>query len=181
MIWGGPISHHFGHQIADYSNRLLRAVIELPDLPVAFATKPEYGMTTIDEAPRYFRQILDWFGLDRSRRRLITGPSIADELVVFPQAEQLPQPGPSIATLDRLDALSHRRLGDCSRASGGTIYVSRAGHISRFAGEAYLEKALEAAGVTVIRPETLELAAQLRRYHDAERLLFAEGSAMHTL
>src|SRR5262245_5235752 len=44
VAWGGPIVRHFGHQLADFSMRLPHTVDRRPDLPLAFATKPDYGI-----------------------------------------------------------------------------------------------------------------------------------------
>jgi hypothetical protein len=44
-----------------------------------------------------------------------------------------------------------------------------------------LDRAFRAAGATVIRPESLPVADQLRTYASHETLVFSEGSALHGL
>jgi hypothetical protein len=180
MAWGGAIADAFGHQVADFSTRLLATRRLRPDLPIAFATRPDLGYTDMASAPGYFRAILDWLGVPPERVRVITEPTLVSELIVVPQAEQLSGPGPDTAYLDALDRIADERLGPPVR-DDRLLYVSRAGMEARFAGESYLEDALRSAGVQVLRPETLPLAEQLRNYRAASSVVFAEGSALHTL
>ncbi len=181
LAWGGGIDPVFGHQIADFSARLLATMLARPELPIAFATKPEFGWRTIDEAPGFFRAILDWFGLPSERVHIVNEPTIVGELFVAPQAEQLYGPGPDAAYLEALDELTVRRLGEPPAGSDVPLYVSRAGISTPFAGEAYLERALEAAGARVMRPESHALLTQIRTYRDSRHIIYAEGSALHTL
>jgi hypothetical protein len=180
MAWGGAIVDAFGHQVADFSARLLATLQARPDLPIAFASRPDLGYADLASAPGYFRAILEWLGVAPDRVRIVTAPTRPAELFVAPQAEQLSGPGPGTAYLDALDAHADERLGP-SAHDGGLLYVSRAGMEARFAGEPYLEELLRAAGVRVLRPETLALAEQLRSYRAAAALVFAEGSALHAL
>lgn len=186
LAWGGGIVWHFGHQIADFSMRLLPTLVARPDAVVAFASHPRMGIHAIDSAPTYFQEILNWFGVTPARVVLIDRPTLVEQLFVAPQAEQLSRPnprnpgaevGPSAAHLDMLDELTGIRFGATPRT--GSVYVGRSGQHARFAGEAFLERTLEATGVTVMRPETMPLSQQLRVYVSAERLVFAEGSAIH--
>lgn len=180
MAWGGAIVDAFGHQVADFSMRLLATTLARPELPVAFASRPDLGYDRLDAVPGYVREILGWFGVPPEDVRLITVPTRVPELFVVPQAEQLSGPGPSALYLDTLDELAERRLGPLDR-DGRLLYVSRAGMEARFAGEPYLEDALRRAGVRVMRPETIPLAEQLRNYREADDVVVAEGSALHAL
>ncbi len=179
--WGGPLVRHYGHQIADFSTRLLAAARAYPDLDVLFATKPGFGWQAIADAPPWMRAILDWFGIDVARCRIVDEPICVRALVVAPQAEQVGGPGPDETYLDALLENTERQLGGLPSVTDTVVYVSRAGMSSRFAGEAYLEEVLIGAGVQVLRPEAVSLPEQLRTYHAARRLIFAEGSALHTL
>lgn len=183
VAWAGGIVGHFGHQIADFSARILPTLVTWPDAVLVFAVKPESGMPSWETVPRFFQEIVAWFGLDPQRLRIVSRPTLASRLLVAPQGEQFGalcgDVGPSAEYLDALDALVCRRLGKGDRR--GAVYVSRAGQRVRFAGETEIEKALSRAGVEVFRPETVPLREQLRRYAGAERLIFAEGSAVHGL
>ncbi len=127
------------------------------------------------------RSILEWFGIDIARCRIVHEPVRVGKLVVAPQAEQVGGPGPDVGYLDALLENAERHLDGLPEATDGVVYVSRAGMSSRFAGEGYLEEVLAQAGLHVLRPETVPLHDQLRTYHAASRLIFAEGSALHTL
>lgn len=177
--WMGPISDHFGHQIADFSMRIMPALYHCPDARLIFSSHPRNGFVFFTRVPRFFAQILEWFEIPKPNVSLVSVPTIFDELLVLPQAEQPGGPGPSASHLDVMDAFISRKPPVL--ASRSTLFVSRAGQAARFAGESFLENALSAAGVTVIRPELLTLPEQLRAYRSADTLLFSEGSALHSL
>ncbi|SER04717.1 glycosyltransferase family 61 protein [Thalassovita taeanensis] len=62
------------------------------------------------------------------------------------------------------------------------VFVSRAGLAregARFVLEAEIDRNMRAQGYTVIHPEMLGAAEQLRHYADAHQLVFSEGSALH--
>jgi len=173
--WAGPICAHFGHQIIEFSMRLMPTLTHDRDVRFLFAVPPSGRYGTIAATPPYFRAILDWFGITPARCHVTTTPLLVEELVVAPQAEQLGGPVPKAEHLDAMDRHTLEQLG--TRERQGAVYVSRAGVATRFAGEDVLESALSASGVEVIRPETLPLRAQLRTYASAQLLIFAEGSA----
>jgi hypothetical protein len=180
LAWGGAIADAFGHQVADFSTRLLATVAARPELPITFASRPDLGYADVPSAPAYFSAILEWLGVPAEQVHVITSPTRVAELFVAPQAEQLSGPGPGAPYLDALDALAQERLGR-PEPDERLLYVSRAGMEARFAGERYLEEVLRTAGVSVMRPETVPLADQLRQYRNASDLVFAEGSALHAL
>jgi hypothetical protein len=156
--------------------RLLPTVAKHGRLPVLFATKPERsGIRSIQDVPPFMKAVWDWFGVEEPR--LVNGPTLVKDLLVEPQVEQLGGPGPSSQDLDQLDDHVDRRLGPLRRIRAA--FVSRVGQVGRVAGERYIEQAMHAAGVTVIRPETLDLTTQLRTYAAADLLIFSEGSAIH--
>lgn len=64
---------------------------------------------------------------------------------------------------------------------GKVVYVSRSALTTKgcHAGETYLCSVLQQLGVSVIWPEAMPLREQLQRYAGAEKLVFAEGSALH--
>jgi hypothetical protein len=183
VAWGGPIYGHFGHWISEFTSRLLPTLAEMPDVRFAHSMREDFcdRWASWDEAPAFFRGILEWYGIAGDRVELITEPTLVERLVVAPQAEQFRGPGPEPWYLDLLDAHTRMRLGEVEQS--GSLYVSRAGVHARFAGEAYLEHALAASGVTVVRPEDFPLGSLnlLRDYASAEDLIFAAGSAIHSL
>ncbi len=174
--WGGPIVRHFGHQVADFSMRLLGTAMKHPGVPMVFSSHPRMRITSVQDVPGFVRDVWEWCGISHQDILVVTEPTEARELVVEPQAEQIGH-GPDHRHLDMLDDLTLQRLGTVDPIPA--VYVSRAGVRARFAGEAYIEQVLTASGVTVVRPETLPLSEQLRLYASAQRLIVAEGSALH--
>jgi hypothetical protein len=174
LAWGGAITPHFGHQIIDFSTRLLPTLAEIPDARFAFST---WSVRETDKASPVLRSVLEWYGIPDERVDLISEPTLVERLAVARQAEQPLGPGPEPWYLDLLDEHAQSRLGRIEKS--GSLYVSRAGQAARFAGEEYLERALQEAGFRALRPETVSLEEQLRAYAGAESIVFAEGSAIH--
>jgi hypothetical protein len=181
VAWGGAVFAHFGHQIADFTTRLLPSLDEKPDLQFAFSARENFcdQYSSWENIPAFFPQILGWYGIPADRVHLIMEPTVVERLVVSPQAEQVHGPGPEPWYLDLLDANTRSRLGEVER--DGSLYVSRANQLGHFAGEAYIEKVFKDVGFRVLRPETVSIKEQLRAYTSAESIVFAEGSALHGL
>jgi hypothetical protein len=183
--WGGAVAAsqgqlHYGHQIADFSTRLLPTLAEMPDSRFAFGVREELGheIGAFEKLPAYFHEILDWYGIDGERVDIVAEPVLAERLAVAPQAEQFGGPGPEPWYLDLLDAHTRSRLGQVEPS--GSLYASRATQPSRFAGERYLESVLEQAGFRPFYPETFTLEEKLRALAGAESIIFAESSGLHT-
>lgn len=180
VAWAGAATAHFGHQVADFSTRILPTLREWPEATFAFAVRTGDGINSLAETPRFFREILEWFSVPPERVRILSRPTLARRVLVAPQAEQVLGlgEGPPVPRwyLDALGDIAHRRLGRVRR--GGTVFVSRSRQIKRLAGEVELETALARCGVEVFRPEEHPLPTQLARYAGADRLIFSEGSAV---
>ena len=174
--WAGPTTFHFGHQIADFSMRLLPTLREWQDAMFLFGTH-ESSIRYLQHAPQFFLDLLAWFGINHEQVHLARDPVLVSSLYVAPQAEQFGGPGPSPDYLDALDVLTLARLGEITRRN--TVFISRAATDRPVAGEAYLENRLRAIGITIVHPETLPLWDQLRVYASAEMVVFTEGSALH--
>lgn len=174
--WCGPILHHFGHQIADFSTRILHISKIYPDAKLLF-----FPYSTDIKRPNFstLTAILNWYGIDANKIEIITQPTFAKNLLVAPQAEQLMNYGPSSEYLDLLDENTERQLH--RKPKQKAVFVSRAGMLARFAGETYLEGMMKKMGIRVIRPETMLLEQQLAEYEASEHLIFSEGSALHAL
>lgn len=178
-MWGGAIVNHFGHLVSEFSMRLLPSLVERPGHPIAFATHPSYPYRTVDDLPAYVRGIHAWVGIEPGGALLVTRPTLFRRLSVCPQPEMLHGAPPTARHLDRMDALTARRLGARPPVRPGVTYVSRAGARHGVAGEAFIEQVVREAGAHVVRPEGLPVADQLRAYATAETLLYAEGSTAH--
>jgi hypothetical protein len=179
IAWGGAIAYLFGHQIADFSTRLLPTLDAIPDARFAYSMRENFAdrYRTWEGTPAYFRDLLGWYGIGPDRVDLIAEPTLVERLAVAPQAEQYHGPGPEPWYLDLLDAHVAGRLGNVEQ--NGSLYVSRAGQRPRFAGESYLESVFAAIGFKVLRPETVPIEEQVRAYFSVEEIVFAGGSAIH--
>ncbi|MCG3168964.1 MAG: hypothetical protein CALGDGBN_00474 [Pseudomonadales bacterium] len=178
LAWCGPVCDHYGHQVADFSSRILPYKF-LDDIYYCFANRFSDGFTSLDGAPVFFKAILEWFGVPKSRVVIINSPVIVEELVCVPQMEEVGV-GPKDEYLELLT--QNERTAEINpRPIGKKYYISRAGMSARFAGEAYIEYLFTRAGFKVVRPECLSLKEQLDIYRSASVLVFSEGSALHTL
>ena len=178
FIWGGQVHRNFGHQIAEYSTRVLQSLRDRPDDRLLFSLWPGASVKNI---PAHFHAVMDWYGVPGERIKFVTAPFRAREVRVAAQPEQLGGPGPEQWFLD-LQSENTRRRG-LAPATASTVYVSRAGLLTKlkssWLGESYLAELLDKTGVRVISPEQETLPTQLAHYAGAKTLVFAEGSAAH--
>lgn len=176
-FWCGIVGLHYGHMIADFGMRIVDSAAADPNLPLIFSLPDVPGFVP----PPYFWEMIDVLGVDRGRIVLVTEPVIVGTLHVFAQAERLYGGGPSAAHLDRMDRLLGNRA--VTRKNIACLYVSRARVLrgGQIAGESYIEEVLGRLGVEIFHPEAHSVAAQIAIYARAQRLIFSEGSAVHTL
>ncbi|GEP12445.1 glycosyltransferase 61 family protein [Methylobacterium gnaphalii] len=176
-VWCGIVGLHYGHMIASLGMRIVASAALDPALPLIFSL-PDVDLF---ELPPYFWQMINVLGVDRQRLLFIREPVKVLRLYVFPQAERPFGGGPSAQHLDRMDRL----FGD-KRLVPKVIpvsYVSRS-RVTRggqIAGESYLEEVLRKLGVEIYFPEDHSVEAQVAYYAQVRRLIFSEGSPVHTL
>ena len=173
-FWGGPIANHFGHQIADFSMRILPSRFVDPAAKLVF-------FANLFEPPQWFHEILRWADVGANDVFFAKQAHQFDALSVCEQPEQLWATQPSNDHLDLMDRFIQNKQLDLKRMSQ-PIYVSRAGLnviSAGFAGERYLEHCINQSGGYVFRPELNPLEDQLKLYLRSGELIFAEGSAIH--
>lgn len=177
-IWGGRAFFHFGHLASEHLNRIPGALYHRPGARVLLTLQP--GKLPRD-VPRHVWDMLAWLGAGPDRVHFVTSPVTARRLHVAAQTEQAGGPPPPNWYLDLLDCLP--ALNALPVHPARALYVHRQGQAARgngaHAGEAALVQALGRAGVPVLDPGARDLRSQLALYAGAERLIFAEGSAIH--
>lgn len=180
-FWIGPFYNHFGHQIQDFSSRILGSLAAEPEAILVYALR--HGQTS---CPDWFWQINEWFGVPQTRIVLVSEPTLFPTLSVVPQpewagtnAENIP-PDPDY--IDALTNHAHNELGH-SAARSGRYFISRAqlASGSNILGESVIGEQLTRFGFVNVFPETLKLRDQLGLFAAAETLLFSSGSAIHGL
>lgn len=180
FFWIGAVYNHFGHQIRDFSSRIIGSVTADPQATLVYATAAGRR-----GAPAWFWSINEWFGVPRERICVVTEPTRFSRLSVVPQPEwagvNSRNLDPDAEYLSALTSHADRRIGRVVRS--GTIFVSRSGLAPdhNLLGEAELDRYFRRNGHQVMHPERLPLADQLSAYVGAEHLLFSGGSAIHGL
>ncbi len=176
-FWGGLVDQHFGHQIADFSMRIIPSRFVDPKARLVFSigAKPP---------PPWFLDLLGWCGVERGSVFGVRQPTMFRHLRVVGQPEQLWGAGaPAGEHLDVMDRFMAAKP-KLSAAIDKVVFVSRAAvpaSKARVAGERYIEQCVEEAGGVVFRPETASIAQQMTVYRTARRLVFSQGSALHLL
>ncbi|PSJ48033.1 hypothetical protein C7H85_04340 [Zobellella endophytica] len=181
LLWCGPITQHYGHQIADFLTRL--PAYKEKDGLYCFSPRTSSSIKTLSDTPRFFQDMLKWYNIPEDRVLIVSKPILAKKLFCLPQQERLTADGGIPPSQEYLDILTENtiRNGLATENKNGTYFISRAAMSAKLAGEGYLDYFLATKGIKVIRPETISLHEQLRIYSSAERLIFSEGSALHTL
>lgn len=172
-IYGGVIGPGFGHLLTQSTGRLWLCDL-FPEAPVLFVSSRR-GLTAI---PGYFVQVLRELGIGNPVE-LVCQPLRVEELVLGEELCNLHR-RPSVMPQFPAWLGAHRPARTVT--PGSHLYVSRA-RLGLFNGqflqETVLETFLQQQGYKVIHPETLSIAEQMRAYGTAERLVFADGSAVH--
>lgn len=177
LFWCGAITTHFGHQIADFTSRIVN--YDTSQGKLCFAVHPRTGIRSVLDSPDFFKEILTILRVDLSAIYIVYKPILAKELYCVPQSEQLGGPGPDSQYLEKLSILNPALIAE---KKSGIYYISRAAQkTGKVAGESYLESYLGLKGVKVIRPETISVEEQIKIYRKAKTLIFCEGSAVHGL
>jgi hypothetical protein len=180
FFWIGPIYNHFGHQIRDFSTRILPSLIANPQAVLVYATF-DSEEDRLSSTPAFFRGILDWFGVSSERVRIVNRPTLFRRLRVATQPEQggladfADPPHPSY--ISALTRHSHAKLGRVRKR--GVTFVSRSQSRRLLLGEAEIDSWFERSGHRVFHPELHSLHKQLSVYASAATLIFSEGSAIH--
>ena len=130
----------------------------------------------------WFKQIITFFGFNADDVFLVTQPIVARKLYIAPKSEWVNQQ--SFTSDSYLDLLDENSEPVPFNKKQGVYYISRVGlkdFLGQIAGETYLEKYLKTLDVNIVHPETLSIQKQIELYKNAKMLIFADGSAYHTL
>jgi Glycosyltransferase 61 len=180
-LYAGPLMLPFGHFMAESIHRILGACASARGLPLVFAGLPG-GDDSLQahSSPAFVVEVLRLLGHEVSSVRVVTRPTVCERLVVCPQGSNLGG-GPCEAYLDVLHRLDLGVQPSCAaRAPARSIYVSRSSlNRGSLLGESALEAAMMVNGYEIFRPEVHTVAQQMQAYANAERVVFAEGSACH--
>ena len=176
FIYGGCITPHFGHFTAEFIHRILPAVREFPTLRVLFVGVKGATLNTL---PGFMHEIFDYLGI-QGRVFILKKPARVRMLHVFGQQEWLAGPAPSSDYLAALLERQQVRIPTTQR-SEQVLYVSRSKQAKGIAAEHLLDDLFAAAGARIYYPEDHSLEGQLSTYLSHRRLLFSEGSALHSL
>ena len=189
-LYGGFIFRHYGHFMAECTHRLW-AYSRMPEAfdHVLFCPQTSNGdkaLHGVDDLPSYVLAVFDYFDIPRNKIKLVSSPIIAEKLTVpSPASRYASDGGKSTIASGYLDFLSSRaeRFLGTGKSGAPKIYVSRSNYLHRggYAAENYLEKLLHEEGFMIMKPEQIPLQDQLAYFHSAEMIIFAEGSAVHTM
>ena len=183
LFWCGPLAYHFGHQIADFSSRVLLSSLDCRDGELLFL--PWKTASNWADLKPWQKSLLSYLNPGKKGFRIADKSLLARELVVYPQQARM-RAAPTLAHLEALSIcetsivphkcetlyVSRSRAAPCTSAStlsGG------------FAAEALFERMLAQRGVNIVYPEEISLEEQLGLYLGAKKIILSEGSAQHCL
>ena len=179
----GPLYEHFGHQIRDFSSRIMPSITVDPQAVLVFASHKRNPWQDLSQVPDFFNQILKWFGRTESNVLIVSEPTIFDHLCVIPEPEPpLENPDARIAkTIYISDLTKHAATRNVIQDDRMAAYVSRTQFFSQILGEYEIERWFAALGYTIFHPQDHSLETQLDLYLSCRTVVFAEGSALHAL
>lgn len=177
-LFGGVLSHHFGHQITRSMGRL-QALAEVPDLEgIMFLPLDKRALA--EGNSDMFLRTLAGLGIT-VQMRVQVRPARIERLVVppdlFSEANDC-HADPAYVLWAREQLASIAGRPEMTRH----VYVSRTGlgpHAGRVLCEDMLEDNFRNAGYEIFRPELISPAEQLRTYLQAKIIVMTDGSAGH--
>lgn len=177
-LFGGLVSHHFGHQITRSLGRLA-GLEEAGQVDGILYCPTDFRALAPVELERFagllagLRVDLPW--------RVATTPTRVERLIVGPDRFGEMTAGradPGYVVWARSSFVPQR----LSTTPGKRLYITRGrlpAGFGRILCEDVLEENLAAAGYEVFAPETVGVAEQLAAYRSAERIVAMECSALH--
>lgn len=171
-FFGGMLQEHFGHFLTESIGRLWvkNYIAKKIDSIIYYHRVPS------GKIPNFVHEFFELLGIE-CRVEIIRNPVVVDEILVPQQVEKN---GMLYGHSVMKELVSPLKLID----GGGSkkIYVSRARlnlNDGGFFCEDLIEKYLLDDGYHVIYPEKMTIQQQLAAYNSAEKIIFAEGSALH--
>lgn len=173
-LYLGNFMNHYGHFITESLSRLWSSErMDEFDHVVSYASNANNG----EVRPRHFhRYILGLRGLALSRLEILRLPVRFDEVTVPEQLWSINDHVNSHVRALYAEIRKRHVLPDPT----GRIFLSRdVSSDSRLTNAAQVEAVFASFGFAVHRPETLDIARQLRLYANCEVLAGLSGSGMH--
>lgn len=171
-IYGGVLRPHYGHFLLESLSRawFLR---RRPDLPILWHAAN--GKAVLSP---WHREVFAMLGMPEGRMQVILRPTTVERIL-------LPDVGCVIErSLHPVQARALALFPAPAPRLGRRVWLSRSrlpDSLSKIEGEEALEHRLEAAGWSILHPQTLPVWRQLAAMADAEEIAGFEGSAFHSV
>lgn len=176
-LFGGRYHPHFGHFLTETISRLwvldevkehLNGVVYFP----VYNNFPETALQSFTEFFSIFNRRFVWEMADNKHK--------VDQLVVGPQGVGLDRL--MLGSPEFRDFVKRHLNREFEPTGVEKLYISRSrvsDRARKYLGEEALEKLLEKEGYTVIHPQELPWAEQLRYYLSAKQIISPDGSPLH--
>jgi Glycosyltransferase 61 len=182
-VYGGVLSGHFGHFIAESLHRLwpVYTDVKLANAPIVYHSAGRHLKRKADY-PSWMRRVFDHVGIDFDRVMVIEDPIEIEHLVVADQGSQLGM-GPVSPAYSSIFPPPRPGVPPVAERTGN-VYVSRSKYIhsGSYLGEPLIEKYLENTGrFEILHPQEFDIATVVDKFERSETAVFVEGSALHIL
>jgi capsular polysaccharide biosynthesis protein len=179
-LYLGHAFTHFGHFLVETVPNLCWVREVAPDIPLLFHPFDRRGKNVFTELP-YGIECLKLLGIPAQRVVMATSDCSVAELLLPPRAYDV-RHGANYDFRDAYRALRVAALHGRSASDGGLVYLSRrklTRRQQRIENESAVERHMRRRGFTVIYPERMSLAEQIRGVAEAAVVAGVDGSALH--
>jgi capsular polysaccharide biosynthesis protein len=180
-LYLGHAFTHFGHFLLETIPALCWAREVDADVPLLFHPFDERGENVFTQR-RHGVECLKLLGIPPDRIVMTVGDLAVDELLMPPRPYDI-QRGPRYDFRDVYRALRDAAQGAAAGPAATRIYLSRRRLKrrlrSRLANEAAIERRMAWRGFTVLHPERMSFADQIRAVASADIVAGVDGSALH--
>lgn len=183
-IYGGIFFNHFGHFLVESIGRLW-GLNDPRFISLPIYVFPLWGEIDLSEPNSFIRNVLSTLNIDVNRIKLIKETSLIPTLYIPKSGYDLSLlSSPDHDFLQYIRQATHKLKEMAKTLPRKKVYISR----SRFnpargfiAGEKEFESYLQRENYEIVYPEKLNFEDQLLTYLSADKIIIAEGSALHIM
>jgi capsular polysaccharide biosynthesis protein len=179
-VYLGQAFTHFGHFLIETIPNLLWIDLVDSDLPLLFHPFDPFGHDVFTQRP-HGAECLRLLGIPQQRIVMVREDTVVDELLLPPRVYDIRR-GPLFDFRQVYSALREAALREATDDGARCIYLSRSRlrpRQRRLAKEAMVERHMRWRGFTILHPEQMSFAAQIRAVAQAEVVAGVDGSALH--
>jgi hypothetical protein len=183
VFFGGILYDNFGHVLLESISRLWAYTLVKQSDPYIYFFVP-WDTPKYLEKQNHVYQIFEGFGIPHKKIIFTNKKAKLKRVIIAPQKYGFELcKYPDHYFMDFLKTFKYKKSTPANFEKADKVYVSRSKikyGLGKPIGEKYFEAFLESNGYKVFYPELYMVNEQLTVYANAEKIIFCDGSALHS-